>query len=141
VRAGAGETPETRAPAAPGGNSEQSCCLRQAQGFAGTAGLSPRRIHQCGHVAAGEVVGFGVPDRPLQPEPRDADGIGRVGPSKPCQRRADVCRGQVGQDLAPELSKYGREHVPVLRHGLRRAVGHPFAEPVLDGQAERVVTH
>lgn len=76
-------------------------------------------------------------DGPFQPEPRNAHRLGRVGPGKPGERRTDVRRRQVGQGLIPDLPKHGPEYIPVLRHGLRRPAGHPFAEPVLDGQAER----
>ena len=96
-------------------------------------------VGQDGDVAGDEVVGFGVPDGPLECQVPHRDRGGGVPGGHGGQGLADVGGGQVAELAGPDDLQDRRQDVAVLGDGLGRAALQPVGEPVLGGLADGVV--
>ena len=107
--------------------------LVQGQGLGRPAVLALGGVGQGGDVAADEVVGFGVPDGPLERQVPHRDGRGGVPGGHGGQRLADVGGGQVAELAGADDVEDRLADVLVLGDGLGGAAVEPVGEPVLGG--------
>jgi hypothetical protein len=76
---------------------QQDLRLLQREALGRPAAAASRRFHQGRDVAPDEIVGLGVPDRPVQREPGDLQGPGGIAIRQLAEPGPDITRAQVAQ--------------------------------------------
>jgi hypothetical protein len=107
--------------------------------FGRPAVLAFGRVGQRGDVAADQVVGFGVPDGPLERQVPHAHRGGGVPGGHGGQRLPDVGCGELAELAGADDFQDGLEDVLVFLDGLGRAAVEAGGEPVLGGLPDGVV--
>ena len=130
--------PQFRHRQGPGGGDDRHG-LVQGQRLGRPAVLALGRVGQGGDVAADEVVGFGVPDGPLERQMPHGHRGGGVPGRHRGQRPPDVGRGQVAELAGADDAQDRRQDVLVLGDRLGGAAVQPGGEPVLGGLPDGVV--